>query len=52
MKYLRWLLSIALLIVVWLHAHWSVALSLSLIFIYIELTVALHNPRAGRWDTH
>jgi hypothetical protein len=34
---IRWFLSVALLVPVWLRAHWSVALSLTLIFIGMEL---------------
>lgn len=32
----RWLLTIALLVVVWVHAHWSVALSITLLSINAE----------------
>jgi hypothetical protein len=34
----RWLLSIMLLVDVWLHSHWSVALSLCLLFAYTEVS--------------
>jgi hypothetical protein len=40
-KYLRWFLSVALLIVVWFHAHWSVALSLSLLAFTVEAQTQL-----------
>lgn len=30
MKYLRWILTVALLVVVYQHAHWSVTLCLAL----------------------
>ncbi len=33
----RWLLSAVLAGLVWIHAHWSVALSLSFVFITLEL---------------
>lgn len=35
---IRWLGALTLLIVVWKHAHWSVALSISLMFIESEIT--------------
>jgi hypothetical protein len=38
---LRWALSIALLVVVWRHSHWSVALCLSLNVLFAEGIVAL-----------
>jgi hypothetical protein len=36
-KIIRYILTIILLTVVWFHAHWSVALCLSLIFIATEM---------------
>lgn len=33
----RWILTILLLWQVWTHSHWSVALSLTLVFITVEL---------------
>ena len=35
---IRWVLGIALMVVVWHHSHWSVALSLTLIFFALEST--------------
>ena len=34
---IRWLLSLVLAVIVWMNAHWSVALSLTFVFITIEL---------------
>jgi hypothetical protein len=52
MKYVRFALTLALLATVWFHAHWSVALCLTLNVVGLELMVALYNPQAGRRDTH
>jgi hypothetical protein len=38
---IRWILSILLLWQIWTHSHWSVALSLTLLFIYCELVIIL-----------
>lgn len=32
----RWLLSIVLIVIVWFHAHWSVALSITLLCVANE----------------
>lgn len=48
---IRLILTVALMVVVWFHAHWSVALSLTLMSIAIEIGVLGKNPQAGRWDT-
>jgi hypothetical protein len=50
MKYVRWALTFALLVVVWFHAHWSVASSLTLMAIAVELLVLVIR-KAGRLDT-
>lgn len=53
-RYVRYLLGVALLIVVWFHAHWSVALSLSLLALSVEGQVILWQTlagKAGRRDT-
>ena len=47
----RWILSAGLLWIVWHHAHWSVALSLTLIFFALELhgeAARLRRLREGR----
>ena len=43
----RWILSIVLLSFVWLHSHWSVALSITLMFFFAEaVTYVLDLMRA------
>lgn len=54
MKYIRWVLVIALLVIVWRHAHWSVALCLSLLALSVETQALLWRNvanKAGRLDT-
>lgn len=54
MKYVRWALTIALLVIVWRHAHWSVALSLCLLTLATEGQTELWRTlagKAGRRDT-
>lgn len=48
LKYLiRPILTILLLVVVWHHSHWSVALSLTLLFLFTEATT-LSNVQANK----
>lgn len=47
MRYARWTLSLILLIVVWFHAHWSVALVLSLLAISVEAQATLWRKLVG-----
>lgn len=37
----RWVLTVWLLVIVWLHSHWSVAVSLTLLFIASEVETHL-----------
>jgi hypothetical protein len=53
-NYVRWILSAALLFVVWRHAHWSVAASLTLLALSVELQAVLWRTvagKAGKFDT-
>jgi len=52
--YVRRLLTVALLVVVWFHAHWSVALCLCLLALATEGQAELWRTlagKAGRRDT-
>ena len=42
---IRWGLSAALLLIVWFHAHWSVALTLSLQVVTLEIVLSLVTAR-------
>lgn len=50
---IRVLLTIALLVVVWFHTHWSIALCLTLGALAIELIIwdRIANRDAGKRDT-
>jgi hypothetical protein len=37
-KYFRWILMAVILVLVWLHSHWAVALALTVLFFWHELS--------------
>jgi Flp pilus assembly protein TadB len=47
-RVVRWSLGAGLLWIVWHHAHWSVALSLTLIFFALELRAVVASMQAAR----
>lgn len=40
----RWILSAGMLFIVWHHAHWSVALMLTLLVIKVEIEYLFDDP--------
>jgi hypothetical protein len=40
-KYFRWILMAVLLVLVWQHSHWAVALALTVLFVWHEASIYL-----------
>lgn len=49
LKHIRFILTVGLLWQVWAHSHWSVALSLTLVFVAVEAGVAIFDD-LSHWE--